>query len=164
MSYLLESAWRTESRSIQEEAVAFWMEEGAVPDVEQARLRAQHLLIVARGTDGRIAAVSTAYKDVLHRFGFSLFSFQMYVGRKHRRPGLAPRILACAWEELNSRFTHGADQDALGIIIEISSEKAMRVIRDVIWRVGPVSFTYVGKSPRGFHQRIAYFTGGRVPI
>lgn len=164
MNYRLECVWKNVPDAVREEAIDFWLSEGAIKDREQARLRADHLLVIARDGEGRIAAVSTAYKDVLHRFGFTLFSFQMFVAKKKRHPGSARKLVSRAWHELNSRFQSGEDRDCLGMIIEVANEKAMRVLDEPVWNAGGAGFVYVGKSARGFHLRIAYFDNARIPI
>lgn len=164
MKLTFEVVWRTASEELRDAAAQFWNVEGAVRDPAQARLRAEHLLVVVKDEANAIVAVSTAFRDVLHHFGFSMFSMQMFIAKKWRRFGVAQRILVCAWEGLNARFEAGEFPDTLGILLEVANEKAMRICNRAVWRSYGMEFVYAGKSPRGNHLRVWYFKGARIPI
>lgn len=163
MSFALQCVWKHASDALREEAADFWLAEGAVKQRDQALLRGEHLLVIARDRNGKIAALSTAYKEPVHNFGFSLFLFQMFIGKAHRRLGLAQDIMLLAGRELEQRFAAGENRDALGLVVEITNQKAMRVRNETVWRDKGMEWFYFGKSPRGFHLRAWYFDGARIP-
>lgn len=164
MKYRLDCVWKAVPERLAEEAAEFWLGEGAIRSRDEARQRAEHLVIVARDEDGRIAALSTAYRELMRNFGFSLFLFQMFVGKKHRRPRLAQDILIAAWQELGQRFAAGESRDVLGLVMEVTHSKAMRVHNQTVWRDRGMECVYIGKSPRGNHLRVWYFENSRVPM
>jgi hypothetical protein len=161
IGFELDAVWPCPSKEVREEVVHFWLSEGALGDAARASKRAAELVIVARGNDRRVAAVSTARRVRVHQLGLNCFYYRMFVGRQHRTKGLLStdlvrRVLLRSYEVLNDRCRNGHDADCVGLYMEVENESVKRQRNETVWTDFGASVVYIGKTPQGHHARICY--------
>lgn len=133
----------------QEEAVAFWLAQGAIASREIARQRAGELVYLAR-RDGVLAGMSTAARKTLGD-GRTFFLYRMFLAPAHRVPYLMRTMTNATRDALNA--TEG--KTAAGMLIETENPKLMRPgVRAYFKRHG---YLYRGKTPRGLDLWLAPF-------
>jgi hypothetical protein len=166
--FQLECAWPAPAEAVRDDVVRFWATEGALPDPSVAQPRAQQLLVVARDASGNVVGVSTAERGAVPQLGFDCFYYRTFVGRSARARGLRSTelvwdILRESYGLLNERFTQGIDCDVPGIYAEMENPSIMRNCRDAVWRDMGMNFVFIGRTPEGWHQRVWYFDGAKIP-
>jgi hypothetical protein len=147
--------------------VRFWLTEGALVDESRASKRAAELVIVARSTGRRVAAVSTARRVRVHQLGLNCFYYRMFVGRQHRTRGLLStdlvrRLLLRSYEVLNDRYRDGHDADCVGLYMEVENTSVKRHRNETVWTDLGANVVYIGKTEHGHHARVWYFDGSRI--
>ena len=126
---------------------------------EVARGRAQQAVVVARGDDGAIVAVSTAAEGFSRQLGRRFWFTRVFVGEPARRQHLAMETFAAARDTLEARFVQGEDPDCIGIVVEVESPVLKAHRNQAVWQTGPVFF---GRNARGDHLRVYYFPGATI--
>ncbi len=67
------------SEDLRDEVAAFWVDNGALPNVDAARQRADQLVCVARNAAGEIVGVNTAYVSGLGAEQRRYFFCRMFI-------------------------------------------------------------------------------------
>ena len=165
--FVFECVWPDPTAEVQAEAVHFWLAESALSQ-GKAIERAVQLLIVCRGADGRVAAVSTALPSHVESLGLRCFYFRAFVGQLHRARGLRSsklihRLVYESYGVLNQRFHQGIDPDVFGLYLEIENSSILRNRNELVWSDLGANITYIGVLPDGRHARVWYFEDARLP-
>lgn len=163
-AYRLYSVWGQPSESDREDVTQFWIDNGAFESISANSERAKQLVVVARDLTGAVAGVSTAVPRMVDQLGFRCFYYRTFVGTGHRNMAvLSKEILLYSYEILAHCFQRGEDADVLGLFLEIENADIMRHLNYAVWELDGMNVVYIGKSRRGFHCRVWYFGGARVP-
>ena len=158
--FTLENVWRDKSEALQEEIVAYWLAQKALPSREQAVQRLPQVIMLLRDAGGAIAAVSTVYRQHNRQLNHPFFYFRCFVSPEQRRKLLAARLIVSVRDFLNARFAAGSDPDVIGMIVEAENEGLNSEHRQAVW---PHSgFVFIGLNGRGQQVRVYYFDGARI--
>lgn len=161
-NYTFEETWPTPSPQTSADAIAFWQAEAVLND-KVRELRSRQLVCVARDTQQRIVATSTAVRKLIEQLGFPCFVFRIYVAKAHRQGRLSLQLGDRAYQILQKRFDQGIDADVQGLYIEIENEILAKTYTEVVVKnPGGGQVVYIGRTREGLQKRIWYFNGARV--
>ena len=141
-----------------QEVVDFWVAQKALNET-QAKQRVDELVLIARGDENQIIAVSTMIKRLYEPIGQTFWVFRAFVAEQYRQQGVVLQLVTQAKEELNKRFVAGQDTDVIGILLKVQSPVLMKHFPDATWP--RTQFHYVGIED-GCHMRISYFDGAKI--
>jgi hypothetical protein len=163
--YSLEERFRIEplagsSTVTAEDVIAFWAREGVLPG-SLARRRVEQVQLVAITSEREVAGVSTVYLERSPQLRMDLWYYRTFVASQHRHSNLARHLISRNRDLLERRFMSGEDSRGQGVIFELENEGMRRHLNTAFW---PHSeFTFIGEDQRGWHIRVRYFPGARVP-
>lgn len=157
--FTLVTVWPHIGEQDAQDLLAFWKQEGAIPDEGQARIRLSQVVLLARDADGNIAGVCTALPVTPPQLGQPVYFWRSFVAPKWRHTRLIGTLLTKSCEFLGD-FARERDFPYIGILLELENERFKSAGRKAEW-VHP-RFTYIGKSPRGLDVRVHYFRGARL--
>ena len=144
-----------------EDVIQFWEREGAMPEPDEARRRAQEVELVAVDRDGSVAGVSTLYLARNAQLRMDLWHYRTFVGEAHRRSNLAAQLIFTNRDRLEERFVTGSDRRAGGLLFELEHEGMKAYFNKALWL--PADFTFITENEFGDHVRVHYFPGATVP-
>jgi hypothetical protein len=140
------------------EAVAFWLDQGALADREAARRRARQLVLLVRRPDGCLAGMSTAGVKTAAD-GRRFYAFRMYLRPEDRVPYLMREVTNRSRDLL--RAGEHLQGPVAGMLIETENRKLMRRgIRRYFARHG---YVYKGRNRRGLDLWLAPFPTADTP-
>ena len=157
--FALTQVWPKISEQDAAELLAFWKQEGAIPDEEQARARLAQVVFLARDKDGDIAGVCTSYAMTPPQLGQPMYFWRAFIAPKWRATRLIGTLLSKSCDVLGA-FSRENDFPCIGILLELENDRFRNVGRKAEW-VNP-RFTFIGKSPRGLDVRVHYFRGAKL--
>ncbi len=157
--YNVENIWLGKTNSLVDEIIAFWALHKALGRKSQSRQRAQQVLHIARGTNGKIVALTTAYKRYNEQLDNYFWYYRCFVAPAYRKTHVAQTLLFLGRDYLNQRFLDGFDSDAIGLFVVVENKRLMENRNEGVWRSG---LTYIGKDKKGRHQRVKYFDNARI--
>lgn len=158
--YSVQIAWGAVTPELREEIIGLWLSEHALPNREACDARVGEVVAVGRGPDGRIIAITTAYRRFNQMLDCTLFYFRGFVAAEARQSGIGRAVLNAVIEYFEARFQAGDETLAKGIFLVIENEMLMKVRNEGLWP--ETRFVYVGKNDAGHHLRVRYFEGARV--
>ncbi|MCX7557574.1 hypothetical protein OS187_12240 [Xanthomonadaceae bacterium JHOS43] len=155
--------WQALAPHEQDDLVAFWLREGALPGEPHARERLTQVVAYARSSEGEIAGVCTAYPGTVPALGQPMYHYRSFVGKRWRHTLLVMRLLRTAEKVLHA-YAQAHGFPAIGIVAELENPWFASVqARRPVWRLGgDFHMTYIGKSARGFDLRVHYFRNARL--
>ena len=165
--YGLYAVWPDPDATTRQDVVNFWMEHKAMPphETDGGESRSRQVVLIARESHTQeIAGVSTAVAQLVQPLGFPCFCYRTFVAPGHRASWvLSKEIFVSSYEILNDRFRQGFDNEVLGLFIEVQNEQLHRHLNYAVWALDGMNVVYIGKNARGWHRRVWYFDGARVP-
>jgi hypothetical protein len=127
-----------------------------------ARQRVQQVQLVAIAGESEVAGVSTAYLEHSPELHMDFWYYRTFVGSAHRHTNVARHLISTNRDLLESRFVSGEDTRAQGMIFELEHEGMRRHLNTALWAHS--RFVFIGQNQRGWHVRVYYFPGARVPL
>ena len=126
--------------ALRQDAIAFWLQHGAIPDPAEAARRVDELVCIARNTAGHIVGVSTAYPTQLQTEAVPRFVYRMFVRERDRHLQLACGIMRQSIEGLRQRRARRPAIAGLVLVAEntkLNRRGGHRILRSLGWqRVG----------------------------
>lgn len=162
----LEEAYRieplAESDSVgPDDVLALWEREGVLPG-PMARERVKQVGLVAITGESEVAGVSTTYLQHNPQLRMDLWYYRTFVGSAHRHTNVARHLISGNRDLLERRFTGGEDTRAAGMIFALEHEGMKRHLNTALWAHS--RFVFIGDDQHGWHVRVYYFPGARVPL
>lgn len=155
-SFTYHTCWPEISADDAAAVTAFWQDEGAIAEPQQATERVRQVVMYASDAEGNIAGVCTALPVTPPQLGQPMYYWRTFIGRAHRRSMLM-KWLAKRSCELLGEHARANDWPCIGVLVELENARFGERGRRPVWW-DPV-FVYIGKSPRGFDVRVHYFDG-----
>ena len=155
------SRWPRAPRCTGEDVIALWEHEGVLPG-PLARQRLQQVQLVAIAGESEVAGVSTAYLEHSPELHMDFWYYRTFVGSAHRHTNVARHLISTNRDLLESSFVSGEDTRAKGMIFELEHEGMRRHLNTALWAHS--RFVFIGQNQRGWHVRVYYFPGARVPL
>jgi hypothetical protein len=144
-----------------EDVIALWEREAVLPG-PMARQRVNQVHLVAIAGEREVAGVSTVYLEHSPELRMDLWYYRTFVGSAHRHTNVARHLISGNRDLLENRFTSGEDTRAQGMIFELEHEGMQRHLNTALWAHS--RFVFIGQNQRGWHVRVYYFPGARVPL
>lgn len=157
--FALTPTWPQISDKDADDLLAFWKNEGAIPDEAQAKERLKQVVVLARDGDGEVAGVCTALPMTPPQLGQPVYFWRAFIAPKWRQSRLIYTLLMQSFDHLEA-FARERDYPCIGVILELENNRFGEVFRQAEWR--KPHFVYIGKSPRGLDVRVRYFRGARL--
>jgi hypothetical protein len=142
--YVLEGVYLRASRAQRAEIIAFWTQERAVADPQEAARRSHEAVFIVRNASGELAGLSTVgFMKVPD--GRTFYAYRMFLRPRDRVPYLMLAVVLATRDFLKI-FRHPAVQVA-GLLHVNENLKLMRPgMRRLFQRNG---YSYWGKTPAG---------------
>lgn len=144
-----------------EDVVAMWIREGALAE-DEARRRADEILLVGTTPDGGLAGVYTAYIARSPELAMDMWFLRGYVLPAYRASNLGLNMLFTAQARLGEGFRGRREPRAPGIVLEVESPGVERAFPQAVWPVS--NFAFFGIKGNGAHLRVYWFEGARAPV
>jgi hypothetical protein len=143
-----------------QDVLDLWAREAAVPaEAAQRRLDQIHL-VATHGIDG-LVGVTTAYLRRNRQLRTTMWYYRAFVAPAHRISNIAALLATWGLDDLEARFTSGADRRGAGLVFEVENEGLKRYFSEAVWM--PRGMTFVGENERGDHVRVHWFPGAVAP-
>jgi hypothetical protein len=156
----IEIVWGAVTPELREEVISLWLAENALPNREACEARVGELVAVGRDPDGRVAAISTAYRRFNAMLDCTLLYMRFFVAEHARQSGIGLSALTAVVAFFDAKYEAGEETLAAGMFLVIENEMLMRVRNQGLWP--ETRFVYVGKNDAGHHLRVHFFDGARV--
>jgi hypothetical protein len=142
------------------DVIDLWTREGAL-DQREAERRISELILVATDSQGRLAAISTAYLKYHDQLRAELWHVRVFVSAGHRMVQLSRVLGVIGRDHLVQRYLSGEERRGIGLIYEIENVDFRTHISYA--RLRTTHFTFIGENARGDHVRVYYFPGALAP-
>ena len=144
--YTIEPVYRKLTKHLRNEIVVFWLENGALADIHQARQRVDQVAFVVRNQEEDVVGISTVYSAPYGEDGALFLNYRMFIHPDHRVAGMMRAVTKATRCFFNDN--QPLRETARGMIICTENRKLMRPgMREVFQRS---VWNYVGKDQRGF--------------
>lgn len=161
MALEITPVWQKVTPELETELAEFWLENKALLDPAKATDRAAQVVCIARGEDGKIAGVSTAYPRIVPMLRQPMYYYRNYLGKDHRGKNLSIPFLQKSRAVLQEYCLAMPKPLCIGIILSLENQRLAAHYDAAHWpRTG---FTFIGYSPDGHQLRVNYFDGVRLP-
>jgi hypothetical protein len=145
----------------EDDILAFWRRERAIPD-EEAQRRVAEVLQVARHDSGEIAGVQTAFIQRIDLVGMDLWYTRGFVAESHRLSNVAAHFGFQGFDLLERRFVTGQDRRAQGIGFDMQHPGLRASHPEAELTV--VNASLVGFTKPDCPLYVRYFPGVSVPL
>lgn len=128
------------------EIVRFWMQQGVIPNLDEARRRVKQVVVVVRNTEGEIVALNSVYPAAYRTPQENYFFYRLFVRPQDRKIGVNTAATRHAVDFLRSQSFPKLDIKGVVIITEnpkLAGEGGRRILK----RLG---FDYDGRGPKGY--------------
>jgi hypothetical protein len=138
--------WNQTTPSLRSELIAFWRDNGAIPDPFEAWRRTFEVACVVLNAENQIVGVSSVYCAYSVAVEASYWFYRTFIREDSRDMGLAPRVFACTYEQLALAYVDEA-QAPVGMMVisenpKLETPAGIRVSQ----RAG---LQYLGRNDRG---------------
>lgn len=157
--FSLTTVWPSITDEDSADLLAFWKDEGAIPDEVQAKARLKQVVMLARDADGAIAGVCTALPTTPPQLGQPMYFWRAFIAPKWRTTRLIYSLLMDSFDVLEASAREHKFP-CIGVLLELENNRFGKVFRKAEW-VKP-HFIFIGKSPRGLDVRVRYFRGASL--
>jgi hypothetical protein len=144
-----------------DDVIDLWQRERVLPG-PLARQRVHQVQLVAITGKHEVAGVSTVYLEHSPQLRMNLWYYRTFVGSAHRHTNVARHLISSNRDLLERRFTGGEDTSVQGMIFELEHEGMRRHLNTALWAHS--RFVFIGEKQNGWHVRVYYFPGARVPL
>ena len=143
--YSISSVYSLVSEELRREVAAFWLGNGAIPNPDEARRRADELVCMARNGAGEIVGVNTAYVASLRTAADRYYFYRMFIRPQDRHLHLVKALMRAAVEVLRARCH--AEPGIRGVALVAENPKLRRAgVRRLLTHDG---WRREGTDPRG---------------
>jgi hypothetical protein len=144
--YRIETVYGRLSRPLAAEIVRFWLQQGVIPGIEEARRRVSQVVDVIRNAQGEIVGLNSVY-PASYRVKQDIYLFyRLFIRAIDRKPGLARFATEHVALALKSRPE--VRPGIKGLIAVTENPKLTReAARRQLKRIG---FEYDGRGPKGY--------------
>jgi hypothetical protein len=143
-----------------EDVINLWTREGVLPGA-LARQRVNQVHLVAIAGQSELAGISTIYLQRSPQLRMNLWFYRTFVASPYRESELARHLTVHNRDLLEDRFASGEDTRGQGIGVEVEHERLRMHLNNAYWP--QTGLTFIGEDRRGWHVRVYYFRGARVP-
>lgn len=144
--------------SLRDELVGMWVGEGVLAP-EQAKRRVDEVVVVARGPDGALAGVSTAYVERPAGLPVAYWHYRTFVRPAHRAAWALPQALFA--RALDALRAHEHPERPRGLLAAVENPRLMlESAREEIARLG---LTRLGSDAAGRDVWCLNFDGS-IPV
>jgi len=158
--FTIHNVWKKVDPILADEIATLWLEQKALPDRRQAIERSQQVVFIARGEDGKIAGVSTAYKQLNPQIEHYFYYMRAFVHPDYRDGDIGRIFTRAIVSFFELQYVTGVDKEVIGVFMEIENQFFQKFRRDAIFP--EADFVYIGKNERGVHLRVRYFEGAQI--
>jgi hypothetical protein len=158
--FTIHNVWQQVDPILADEIATLWLDQKALPDRRQAIDRSQQVVFIARDEDGKIAGISTAYKQLNPQIEHYFYYMRAFVHPDYRQLGLVKKLSLAVIAFFEMRFHQGLDEEVVGVFSILENKNVQQHVRDAV--VLPGGYVYIGKNERGHHQRVRYFEGAKI--
>ena len=158
-TFTLTTVWPEITDQDSLDLMAFWKDEGAIPDETQAKARLKQVVMLARDADGAIAGVCTALPMKPPQLGQPMYFWRAFIAPKWRTSRLIYSLLMDSFDVLEASARE-RDFPCIGVLLELENSRFGKVFRKAEWT--KPHFIFIGKSPRGLDVRVRYFRGANL--
>ncbi|HRW99104.1 MAG TPA: hypothetical protein P5280_06420 [Cyclobacteriaceae bacterium] len=158
----LQDAWKKKDPAIRESAKSFWLAHKVILREEVLTERSKQLLVVARDSNGKIIATSTALKTHVKLLNNNwLYQYRCFVDPMYRTIGLDIHLTV---ESLRLLEAYASDEleKPIGVYVVVENENLMnnKINNAAVWRAYKMYF--VGFNSKGQQVRVLYFNGAMI--
>jgi hypothetical protein len=143
--YRIEPVYQKLTESLRDEIIAFWMNNAAVWDSDEARERVDEVAVVVLGPTNKVVGVSSVFPAQFGADSEIYLNYRMFIQRSDRVPGLMKKVVKATrcYFDINPELRHSAR----GMLIFAENPKVMRQgIRRMFERS---VWEYAGQDQRG---------------
>jgi hypothetical protein len=158
--FTIHNVWQKVDPILADEIASFWLTQQALNDRRQAITRSQQVVFIARGNDGKIAGVSTAYKQMNLQIEHYFYYMRAFVHPDYRDGDIGRAFTRAIVAFFELLYVTGIDREVVGVFMEIENHFFQNYRRDAILQ--EAGFVYIGKNERGAHLRLRYFEGAQI--
>lgn len=154
-----ELVWQRVDPALEEELIAFWLANRALPTREAAAARTHDVAMIARDGE-RLAAVASIAVTFVPQLQNSFFQFRMFVGPPYRRSRVGAELLKRLAAYFESEFAAGRTGNCIGILMIIEHPGIRAQVTYAVTPTGPdwpLELIFVGVDAKGNHYRVYYF-------
>ena len=158
----LENVWGKVSPETKQEAIKFWVDEKVLSE-EAAEQRADELLFIARDTDNKIIAVSTAIKMRVKLLNDNLlYQYRCFISPKARVVGFDVHLTKLSLQFLEEVAKSEEVQKPIGVFVVVINPKlnTNKINNQAVWRAYKMYF--IGFNTKGQPIRVYYFKGTKI--
>jgi hypothetical protein len=160
ISFEIIPAWKNVSEELAGELIDLWERSQAIPNPDQAALRARQAVCVARDESGTVCGVGTAVIRVLPRLRQPLYYYRQFFAPEFRGQKHAIPFFNGARSLLEEHNNSLSTPESLGVLVELESQQLVARF-DRAYEPAADS-TFIGYSPRGLQLRVSYFKNARL--
>lgn len=157
--YTFHNVWKEKNQDLLDEIVSAWLKTGALNDKKAAYDRAKQVVLIVRGQDDEIVAITTAFNRFIKRFKNSFFIYRCLIFPGHRIPGLMHKITRETidfLEEIKDDF----EENIVGVLSEFENKGLQKLDQAVL----SSGFVFIGFTERGFPLRAYYFKDSKINL
>ena len=152
--------WKHVTPELSAELIDLWGRSKAIPDPNNAAIRARQAVCIARDASGAICGVGTAFVRVLPRLRQPMYYYRQFFAPEFRGQKQAIPFLNRARQVLQDYNAGLANPESLGVLLELENQQL--AARDTRAYEPAADSTFIGYSPRGLHLRVSYFDDARL--
>jgi len=122
--YIIEPVYQNLTKSVRNEIIVFWLENGALQDIHEAKRRVDEVVLTARNPNCELVGISTVYAGSFGDDDATYLCYRMFIRSHDRVPGLMQQITQ------GTRYFFNANPSlqgkACGMILCTENPKLMR--------------------------------------
>lgn len=160
MSIEIVPVWKQVDAGLNAELFAFWKDNGAIGNEDEATRRGQQAVCIARDGDGKLCGVATAVVKVLPRLRQPMYYYRMFFAKSLRgHQQFVPFYRRC--KQVLQEYNAGLPQpESLGILIELENRKIGMAYQHAYDKTFDAAF--IGYSVRGLKLYVSYFEDAKL--
>lgn len=144
--YRIDTVMGRLTQPVAAEIVRFWMQQGVIPSIEEARRRASQVVAIVRNDQDEIVALNSVYPAAYRSPQENYFFYRLFVRPQDRKIGVNTAATRHAVDFLKQQSFPKLNIKGVVIITEnpkLAGEGARRSLK----RLG---FDYDGRGPKGY--------------
>jgi len=160
MSFQIVPVWQQVTPALEQELLAFWQRNNAMPDASRAAERARQAVCIGRDADGGVCAVGTAVLRTLPRLRQPTYYYRQFfdVAQRGQRQTIP---FANQAKAVLQAYNAGLERpESLGMLIEVESQQLAD--RYTLAHEPASGYGFIGYSPRGLVLRASWFDGATL--
>jgi hypothetical protein len=160
MSFEIIPVWKRADPELAAELARYWIENGAMLDVDKAAERAAQVVCIGRD-EGRIVGVTTAYPRIVPMLRQPMYYLRMHIAPQARNQELSIPFVNASFDEVERQELAKEKPTCLGVILQLQNERLAAHYNEAYWWQS--KFVFAGYSRDNQQIRVRYFEGVRLP-